>query len=329
MSSARRLALVALAALASCADRVHESYVEARTAWAAVTARTQTEACTEEPACGELVRALAAIPEGHADRAEAEAVLERIAAARRRLAAEEARRAAIRRETAAGLARGPTAPAVAEDAPLPGADEVPAFLKERAAVPTSDLGGAAGEVEDGPPRREEDDGGGSMLIELEGDAAPEPEPEELGPVEEGAVAPPPGEAALAAAAPAAPELAAAADPCEPLQAKLAKHRDFLARAAADRDTLGYIEDEEDFHAMWLLRKLRRCGEHPDDPDCAAPPAEAPVNAFVADPRATFREPSALEAEKRSPDEVAHDPIEVALRTELSRCEARRDDRMGR
>lgn len=88
----KRTALLVLlaATLPACEDReatMHERYLEARRAFAAVYARSLSDECREEPACGEAIRVFESIPPEHPDHADASEILERIRVARERRAA--------------------------------------------------------------------------------------------------------------------------------------------------------------------------------------------------------------------------------------------------
>ena len=66
--------------------------------------------------------------------------------------------------------------------------------------------------------------------------------------------------------------------------------------------------------------MRRCAEHPEDEDCRAPPIEQDVSALEPETHTYERQPGELEAEKKQPDEMVHDPRELALLRQLQQCE---------
>jgi hypothetical protein len=126
--------------------------------------------------------------------------------------------------------------------------------------------------------------------------------------------------AVAVAEPEDPPAEAEADRCAPLRRLLDKRNAFVRRAAAERDTFGYVENEEDQQALRLLQGLRRCAEHPDDPDCRPKPVEVDINDVVIPSHQIERDPSDLNAEGRLPDEIAHDPEVLDLLHRLKACE---------
>jgi hypothetical protein len=109
------------------------------------------------------------------------------------------------------------------------------------------------------------------------------------------------------------------EPCGALQAAIEERRAFLARAAAERDRFGYVQDDADASALRLLESLRRCEEHPGDPDCQAPAVERDVSEMGAP---VERDPSDLDATDE-PGAITHDPVLLALERELSSCERAR------
>ncbi len=82
----RRTLLPALLLLAACRDRdaEHARYVEARRTLADVAFRTEDDRCLEEPACTRAEALLRELPHDADDREEADALLDRLAAARAR-----------------------------------------------------------------------------------------------------------------------------------------------------------------------------------------------------------------------------------------------------
>jgi murein DD-endopeptidase MepM/ murein hydrolase activator NlpD len=114
--------------------------------------------------------------------------------------------------------------------------------------------------------------------------------------------------------------AAAPDPCAELRARLAERKDWLARTAAERNTLAHVTDPEDFAALLQLRTLQRCAEHPTDPDCAPPPIEVDVNELQVPLARVSREPGELAVDDRDPDDLPHDPVVRDLARQLRKCE---------
>jgi murein DD-endopeptidase MepM/ murein hydrolase activator NlpD len=112
---------------------------------------------------------------------------------------------------------------------------------------------------------------------------------------------------------------AAPDPCAELRARLAERKDWLARTAAERNTLAHVTDPEDFAALLQLRTMQRCAEHPSDPDCAPPPIEVDVAELQVPLSQVSREPGELALDDRSPDEMPHDPVVRDLENRLRRC----------
>ncbi|AKU89959.1 hypothetical protein [Vulgatibacter incomptus] len=110
------------------------------------------------------------------------------------------------------------------------------------------------------------------------------------------------------------------DACAPLRDALVRRQEYLRRVAAERDTFGYVENAEDASALRLLQGLRRCADHPDDEDCRQKPIEVDVRDLEPPRHQYERWPSELEAEKKAPDEVPHDPQILELLHELRQCE---------
>ncbi len=259
--------------------------------------------------------------------------------------------AACTRTEAPAAAAVPVAPAVVEapavavaqgDVPLPDTGEVPAFLRgaRQSADPVAppplpthvalDESGVDAIVADREPTlRElmagvqvgevEEDGESWAFIGGEAEAAeaaeaavPEAETEPpSAPVVE------PADEAAAESVAAAP---AQEDRCAQLRRLVDKRNDYLRRTAAERDTFGYVESKEDQQALRLLQGLRRCAEHPDDADCRQRPVEVDINDLVVPSHQIERDPSDLNAEGRTPDELAHDPQVLELLHQLKECE---------
>ncbi len=150
--------------------------------------------------------------------------------------------------------------------------------------------------------------------------AAEAAPSEAAPAAVVAAAPDTEAPAAEAAAPAAaPE---ETDACAPLRRLLDKRKNFIRRTAAERDTFGYVESEEDVAALRLLQGLHRCAQHPDDEDCRQRPIEVDINDLVVPSHQIERDPSDLNAEGRTPDEIPHDPQVLELLHQLEQCERR-------
>jgi hypothetical protein len=355
----RSAVLAAVLLLAACRrgdDPDHRRYLEARRAYGAVLARTQDESCPEEPACADLVAALRAIPAGHPDAAPAQAVIARIERARAERqevpaflggepklpapdevpgflqervgrpdagAPDRAGEPPVEVGAAAAPDSGPLA-ARPDGADLPGSDSL-AARPDGADLPGSDPLAArpdgadrTGAWRDGAGA---DDASTTVVVLDGGGGEPAGAPAAAGAAtKDGATSPGPGGPAPANAAGAGGAL----DPCAALREQLAQRKDWLARTAAERNTIAHVTDPADHAALLQLRRMQRCEVRPDDPDCRAPPVEADVGDLAVDLRDVTREPDDLVAEEgTNPDDLPHDPVVYDLAARLRRCDAGR------
>ncbi len=247
------------------------------------------------------------------------------------------------------------------DAPLPEADEVPGFLRGAAEAPKEappidvefapdlpvevelDESAADAWAEAEAPAREptlrelmqgvtvegedEEPGDGESWAFIGGGADPEVEPEPEEPVVEAEEAP--VAVAEAEEEPVVIELDGGGDEatptedrCAPLRRLLEKRDGYLRRTAAERDTFGYVENEDDVAALRLLQGLRRCAEHPDDEDCREKPLEVDISDLEVPAHQIHRQPSDLNAEGKTPDQIPQDPLVLDLLHQLRECEKR-------
>lgn len=344
-----RLATVISVLLAATAcrrgeDDARQRYLEARSAYGAVYARTFDASCPEEPACERIVEVLSSHPADHADAAEARKVLAQIE--RARAARAEANEVPAFLRPPAPTSDEVPAPDAApgpDDLPesndglgsdgVPKLDEVPAFLKERIGTPdaapaivpiehpTSPITVVpnADTLRQAPTSGAES--GRSTVLGIDRDRAPEKQPAftKGGYGETDAI-----EIAGSAWAAPPPAPGSATDPCAPLRERLAKRRDWLARTAAERNTLAHVIDPKDHAALLQLRTMQRCATNPDDPDCAPPPLTATVERFEVDLDELEREPGELVFDPDNPDAIAHDNVVHVLEGRLRKCEAARE-----
>lgn len=294
----RRVAgLAAALLLPGCKDDTHERFVEAAIALAAIQAEEGDARCRQQPVCEEALAALRAIPATHRDHASAAKLL--AAVDRARLPADAPALEAARR---AGEKLAPEDPraALPRDLPLPGANEVPAFLQGAADA------GAGGAIElEGDAERTEDFGGAPEGVEPSAKepagAFAVPQDDEEEPVDP-----------EVADAPEVSRARIADGRCAKEQAEVARLKEALARALADEAGAGDP-------GLALQRRMKRCEEHPTDPGCAPPKAELSLEEAEAAGRESTRTLDELEAGTKAAHETAHDPSLVRAERALRAC----------
>lgn len=222
------------------------------------------------------------------------------------------------------------------DAPLPEEDEVPAFLQQGRGAGSFEDQPASAQVGSGAsPQDPElaDESLGALMARVRFEEGGEDEGSFASVIAGGEPVPP--RAAPPSASPERDETQDAsealyhvredlpvggADPCAEHREAIATRKAYLLRIAQERDSFAYVEDAEDAVALRLLQSLRRCAEHPEDEDCEQPPIEVELRALEP-PRHTFESwPTDLEAERKDPNEVAHDPVVRDLLYRLRDCE---------
>ena len=322
MTRRRGLAIAVLSLLQSCADATHERFVEVAISLVTIQAEEGDPRCRQEPACGEAIAALRAVPPAHRDHAAAARLLAAIERARQLPdggAVEAARR------EAAKLAPADPRAALPRDLPLPGAEEVPAFLQGGAGGRDGNAGdagaaaGGAGGAEATPS------GAGRAVAEVAEDFGGAPDGVEPSAHEEAGAFAAPNEdpdaidPEVAAAMPEVSRGSLDARPCAKEQAEVERLRTALARKLADESGVAHVGDPVAHAGLELQRRIKRCADHPDDPGCAPPRTEVPLSELEEAGRAATRSPEELDAGGKAANETAHDPSLVRAERALRDC----------
>lgn len=211
-----------------------------------------------------------------------------------------------------------------DDDPLPDEDEIPDFL--RAAVPAardlpSDGPAAERPSWDAQPDAFDDPESSWAYVRVSAGETPtdldDPDPDPVELPEEAAGARPDLDAYEVDPPTTEEKDATKADPCQAIRDTIARYEESMSRIQEQRQSYGWVGDPEDHAALQLLAGLRRCAEHPEDPDCAQPSMQArSVSASEIG-----RHPNELLADGKEPDEIVHDPFLLERQRELRRCEA--------